>query len=54
LLTTGFGIYTRASAPLAIYDTKVNGFEHYNNQFVFHIAPSFNLQITKFYFKFIS
>ena len=41
--TDGFGVYTEASVPLARYDTDVNGFEHYNNQFMFVIGASFNL-----------
>jgi len=41
--TSGFGVYTEASAPLARYDSDVRGFEHYNNQFVFHFGASFNL-----------
>ena len=39
----GFGLYTEAFAPLARYDSDVNGFEHYNNQFVFTFGASFNL-----------
>jgi hypothetical protein len=42
-LITEFGIYAGASAPLARCDTKVNGFEHYNNQFVCHIGASIDL-----------
>jgi hypothetical protein len=41
--TNGFGVYTEASAPLARYDSDVNGFEHYNNQFTKHFGASFNL-----------
>jgi hypothetical protein len=41
--TNGFGVYTEASAPLARYDSDVNGFEHYNNQFTIHFGASFNL-----------
>lgn len=41
--TNGFGVYTEASTPLARYDSDVNGFENYNNQFVIHIGASFNL-----------
>ena len=41
--TDGFGMFAEANAPLARYDTDVNGFEHYNNQFVFTIGASFNL-----------
>ena len=39
----GFGLYTEAFAPLARYDSDVNGFEHFNNQFVFTFGASFNL-----------
>ena len=41
--TDGFGMFAEANTPLARYDTDVNGFEHYNNQFVFTIGASFNL-----------
>ena len=41
--TDGFGVYAEGSAPLARYDSEVRGFEHYNNQFVFHFGASFNL-----------
>jgi len=41
--TEGFGLYTEAFAPLARYDSDVNGFEHYNNQFVLTFGASFNL-----------
>ncbi|HNP32368.1 MAG TPA: hypothetical protein PKN96_03655 [Flavobacterium sp.] len=41
--TEGFGLYTEAGIPLAKYDSNVEGFEHYNNQFVFQIGASFNL-----------
>lgn len=41
--TNGFGMFAEANTPLARYDTDVNGFEHYNNQFVFTIGASFNL-----------
>lgn len=41
--TDGFGLYAEAAAPLARYDSNVRGFEHYNNQFVFHFGASFNL-----------
>ncbi len=41
--TDGFGLFAEATTPLAKYDSDVNGFEHYNNQFVFHIGASFNL-----------
>lgn len=41
--TDGFGIYTEAGVPLARYDSNVQGFDEYNNQFVFQIGASFNL-----------
>lgn len=41
--TEGFGVYTEAGIPIAKYDPNVNGFEEYNNQFVFQIGASFNL-----------
>ena len=41
--TEGFGIYTEAGIPIAKYNTNANGFEEYNNQFVFQIGASFNL-----------
>ncbi|MCF6129869.1 hypothetical protein L1S35_09295 [Flavobacterium sp. AS60] len=41
--TEGFGVYTEAGIPLAKYDTNAEGFEKYNNQFVFQIGASFNL-----------
>jgi len=41
--TEGFGIYTEAGIPLARYDSNVQGFDEYNNQFVFQIGASFNL-----------
>ena len=41
--TEGFGIYTEAGVPLARYDSDVQGFDEYNNQFVFQIGASFNL-----------
>ena len=41
--TDGFGMYTEAGIPLAKYDSNVEGFEEYNNQFVFQIGASFNL-----------
>jgi len=41
--TQGFGLYTEAGIPLAKYDSNVQGFEEYNNQFVFQIGASFNL-----------
>lgn len=41
--TEGFGIYTEAGIPLARYDSNVEGFDEYNNQFVFQIGASFNL-----------
>ena len=41
--TEGFGVYTEAGVPLARYDSNVQGFDEYNNQFVFQIGASFNL-----------
>ena len=41
--TDGFGLYSEAGFPLAKYDSNVQGFEEYNNQFVFKIGASFNL-----------
>jgi hypothetical protein len=41
--TNGFGLFAEANTPLARYDTDVNGFENYNNQFVFVLGASFNL-----------
>jgi hypothetical protein len=38
----GFGLYSEVFAPLARYDSDVNGFEHYNNQLVFTFGASFN------------
>lgn len=40
--TDGFGVYAEGSSPLARYDTNVNGFEYYNNQFMFSVGTSFN------------
>ncbi|MBP6557983.1 MAG: hypothetical protein KA213_06420, partial [Flavobacterium sp.] len=41
--TEGFGVYAEGGIPLAKYDTNAEGFEKYNNQFVFNIGASFNL-----------
>lgn len=41
--TDGFGIFSEAGVPLAKYDSDVEGFEEYNNQFVFNIGACFNL-----------
>ncbi len=41
--TDGFGLYTEAGIPIAKYDTNAEGFEKYNNQFVFTFGVSFNL-----------
>lgn len=41
--TEGFGLYMEGGVPLAKYDSNVEGFEEYNNQFVFNIGASFNL-----------
>jgi len=44
--TDGFGVYGEVGAPIAKYDTtpnNKNGFDEYNNQFVFNIGASFNI-----------
>ena len=41
--TDGFGIYSEAGIPLAKYNTNAEGYERFNNQFVFQIGASFNL-----------
>ncbi len=41
--TEGFGLFAEGGIPLAKYDSNVEGFEKYNNQFVFNIGASFNL-----------
>jgi len=41
--TDGFGLYSEAGIPLAKYDSNVQGFDEYNNQFVFQIGAYFNL-----------
>lgn len=41
--TDGFGLYAEGGVPLAKYDSDVNGFEYYNNQFVVNVGASFNL-----------
>jgi len=41
--TEGFGLYTEAGIPIAKYDSNVQGFDEYNNQFVFQIGACFNL-----------
>ena len=41
--TQGFGVYTEAGIPIAKYNPNAQGFEEYNNQFVFQIGASFNL-----------
>jgi hypothetical protein len=41
--TDGFGLFAEGGVPLAKYDSNVQGFEYYNNQFVFNIGASFNL-----------
>ena len=41
--TDGFGLYSEAGIPLAKYYSNVQGFDEYNNQFVFQIGASFNL-----------
>ncbi len=41
--TDGFGIYTEAGIPLAKYNSNAEGYDRFNNQFVFQIGASFNL-----------
>jgi hypothetical protein len=41
--TDGFGLFAEGGVPLAKFDSDVNGFEYYNNQFVLNIGASFNL-----------
>ncbi|KAB1155994.1 DUF6646 family protein [Flavobacterium luteum] len=42
-LTDGFGLYAEAGIPIAKYDTKITGFDNYNNQFTLNVGVSFNL-----------
>lgn len=42
--TQGFGVFGEAGFPIAKYDSNLNGFDHYNNQFTFTVGASFNLQ----------
>ncbi len=39
----GFGLFTEASVPFATYKSDPEGFDKYNNQFVWQIGVSFNL-----------
>lgn len=41
--TEGFGVFAEAQFPIAEYDSRVEGFEKYNNQFNFSIGASFSL-----------
>ena len=41
--TNGFGIYSEAGIPLAKFNPDSNGYERFNNQFVFQLGASFNL-----------
>lgn len=41
--TDGFGLFAEGGFPIAKYDSDVNNFEYYNNQFVFTFGASFNL-----------
>lgn len=41
--TDGFGIFSEVQFPIAQYDSRVEGFEKYNNQFNLSIGASFNL-----------
>jgi hypothetical protein len=42
--TNGFGVFGETGFPIAKYDSNLNGFDHYNNQFTFTVGASFNLQ----------
>lgn len=42
-LTDGFGLYTEAAIPIATYKSDPEGFDKYNNQFIWQIGASFNL-----------
>jgi len=42
--TNGFGVFGEAGFPIAKYDSNLNGFDFYNNQFAFTVGASFNLQ----------
>jgi hypothetical protein len=39
----GFGLFAEGGIPIAKYDSNIQGFDEYNNQFVFNIGASFNL-----------
>lgn len=41
--TEGFGVFSEVQFPIASYDTRIQGFEKYNNQFNVSIGASFNL-----------
>ncbi|MES2545257.1 MAG: DUF6646 family protein [Bacteroidota bacterium] len=41
--TDGFGLYAEGGIPIAKYNTNAEGYEKYNNQFVFTFGVSFNL-----------
>ncbi|QEE50329.1 hypothetical protein FUA48_12295 [Flavobacterium alkalisoli] len=41
--TDGFGLYTESSIPIATYKSSPEGFDKYNNQFIWQIGASFNL-----------
>ena len=38
----GFGLYTEGGIPIATYKSDPEGFDKYNNQFVWQIGVSFN------------
>lgn len=40
--TDGIGLYTEAAVPFATYENDPEGFEKYNNQFVWQVGASFN------------
>ncbi len=41
--TTGFGVFTEFTLPIARYESDPIGYEHLNNQFIWSIGASFNL-----------
>jgi hypothetical protein len=41
--TDGFGVFTEATFPIAKYDTTIEGFDVYNNQFALNLGITFNL-----------
>lgn len=41
--TDGFGVFTEAAFPIAKYDTTIEDFDVYNNQFALNLGITFNL-----------